>query len=201
MEELLERLHSALPWLTSTGGVVHPGTWGSRSLRGALFMGDQAYDAGAVGALLQGPLQVLHACHAPLDPVCLLFFYNLLSLYAAASISSSCNRVFCLRCISAEQLAAAMALVIATAALQWGVLETQHDSVRLKILHAIAAPEVGCAESSKLLRCTQMDAAVAHGCRPVGRPMRVTQVAKDGLILGLNDEPALTQVLCSEFRV
>ena len=58
MDDLLQRLHGALPWLSLLGGVVHAPAWGTQSLRGALFEGDRTLDSGAVGALMSGPLQV-----------------------------------------------------------------------------------------------------------------------------------------------
>lgn len=54
----MQRLQSALPWLSLLGGVVNEGAWGTHSLRGALFMGDSTFDEGAVGALMAGPLEV-----------------------------------------------------------------------------------------------------------------------------------------------
>jgi small ligand-binding sensory domain FIST len=59
---LLRRLQGLLPGLSVLGGVLQPEAWGyARSLRGALFMGQEAFDHGAVGCFLSGPLQV-NAC-------------------------------------------------------------------------------------------------------------------------------------------
>ena len=57
VEGLLQRLHGAMPWLSVLGGIGYAPAWGERSLRGALFLGDRAYDSGAVGVLMSGPLQ------------------------------------------------------------------------------------------------------------------------------------------------
>ena len=55
----MQRLQGVLPGMPIMGGALQPEAWGhSRSLRGALFLGDKALDQGVVGALLSGPLQV-----------------------------------------------------------------------------------------------------------------------------------------------
>ena len=71
MEGLLQRLHGAMPWLSVLGGIGHAPAWGERSLRGALFLGDRAYDSGAVGVLMSGPLQA-SSCMCAAVSTCLL---------------------------------------------------------------------------------------------------------------------------------
>ncbi|KAK9815032.1 hypothetical protein WJX73_005490 [Symbiochloris irregularis] len=58
VDELLHRLHGAMPWLSMVGGVGHAPAWGEKSLRGALFLNNRVYDSGAVGVLMSGPLQI-----------------------------------------------------------------------------------------------------------------------------------------------
>ncbi|KAK9815944.1 hypothetical protein WJX72_012422 [[Myrmecia] bisecta] len=70
VDELLHRLHSTVPEMPVVGGVLQPAAWGQdRSLRGALFLGSQALDQGAVGCLMTGPLQLHTLCSQGCRPV------------------------------------------------------------------------------------------------------------------------------------
>lgn len=66
METLLSRLQAAVPGMGIIGGVMQPGAWGGghRSMRGAVFNGPQVYDEGAVGCIMQGPVQLDTICTA-----------------------------------------------------------------------------------------------------------------------------------------
>ena len=61
--DFLGRMQGAIPGMPVIGGVLEPKAWGSfrgseRTLRGALFEGDDTHDEGAVGCIMTGPLQV-----------------------------------------------------------------------------------------------------------------------------------------------
>lgn len=58
---LARRLQGALPHAPLLGGLLQSRSWGDRSLRGALFLGERTHDAGAVGCILHGPIQARNA--------------------------------------------------------------------------------------------------------------------------------------------
>ena len=56
-----------MPGMPIVGGVLRHNAWGDaagyqRSMRGALFVGEDAVDDGAVGCIMTGPLQVRLLC-------------------------------------------------------------------------------------------------------------------------------------------
>ncbi|KAK9825725.1 hypothetical protein WJX74_001358 [Apatococcus lobatus] len=71
VETLLSRLQTAVPGMGIVGGVLQPGAWGGghQSMRGAVFNSTQVYDEGAVGCILQGPVQLDTICTVGFRPI------------------------------------------------------------------------------------------------------------------------------------